>query len=1819
MAVVCLGVGLLFPSAGRAQTAVGNLAVGTAPVALAANPVTNKIYVANLNSNNVTVIDGATNIMTTVAAGTNPNAVAVNQVTNKIYVTNETSNDVTVIDGATNATTTVPAGTWPRFVAVDPVTNKIYVANFTSGNVTVIDGSTNATTTVAAGTKPFAVALNPVTNKIYVANYGSGNVTVIDGATNATTTVVAGTAPGGAAVNPVTNKIYVANRNSNNVTVIDGVTNTTSTVATGTNPSRVAVNPVTNKIYVTNAGTSNMTVIDGATNATTTVAAANMTSPLVLVVNPLTNQVYVANISSANVTVIDGATNAATTVAVGVSPQDMTFNPVTNRVYVGNGSSNNVTVIDGATNSTTTVVAGNTPAFAAVNPATNKIYVANQNSNNVTVIDGATNTTTTVSAGTAPNAVAVNPATDKIYVANNGSNNVTVIDGATNTTTTVSAGTAPNAVAVNPITNKIYVANQNSNNVTVIDGPTNTTTTVGAGTRPLDVAVNPVTNKIYVANITSNNVTVIDGATNATTTVAAGTGPFQVAVNSVTNKIYVGNYNSSNVTVIDGPTNTTTTVAAGGLPYAVAVNPVTNKIYVANYGSANVTVIDGATNTTTMVAAGNSPQAAAVNPVTNKIYVVNTGSNNVTVIDGATNTTTTVSAGTIPRAVAVNPVTNAVYVSNQNSNNVTVITEQQVHSIPLSATVTPLGGDQTVVTAAPPIFTFTTSSTFSPQATTPDAVFYQVDTWQGPWLMASGSSNTFTGQIPAEFLGTHILYAYATDGQEGTSINAVDGLGPVIGNIIAYVFTVVPASTTTSVTADVNPSAPGNNVNFTAYVAEAAPGASIPGGSVTFMNGAATLGTVALDGTGHASFATSSLAIGSHSITVVYNGDVNDFGSTSPALTQTVQATPPTISLSFGGASIALNGTTTLTFTISNPNVSTTLNGVGFVDNLPPGLVVGPGPSAGSCGSGTLSAALGASSISFSGVTLAPGASCWQYVEVQGTTAGVKNTNAAATSNEGGTGSPGSASLTVNQATPTITWSNPVAIVYGTALSATQLNATASVPGTFAYTPAASTVLGAGPQTLSVTFTPTDSADYTSVTQTASLTVSQAAPAITWSNPAAITYGAPLSATQLNATSSAPGAFVYTPAAGTVLGAGSQTLTVSFTPTDSTDYTSATQTVSLTVNQATPTMTWANPAAITYGAPLSATQLNATSSVPGAFVYTPAAGTVLSAGTQTLNVSFTPTDSTDYTTAIQTVSLTVNKATPTITWANPAVISYGTALSTTQLNAAASVPGTLAYTPSAGAVLGAGPQTLSVSFTPTDSTDYTSATQTVSLTVIKATPSIAWSNPAAINYGTSLSATQLNANASVPGAFIYTPAAGTVLGVGPQTLSVSFTPSDSADYTSATQTVSLTVNKAAPTIIWANPTAITYGTALSTTQLNATFSVPGTFVYTPPAGAVLGAGPQTLSVSFTPADSTDYTPATQTVSLTVNQATPAITWSNPAAITYGTPLSATQLNAIASVPGTFVYTPSAGAVLSAGPQTLGVSFTPADSADYSVATQNASLTVNQAATGVTVSSSPGSINQGMFVTFTASVTASGLTPVGTVSFVDGTTTLGTGTLNGGTATFTTSALAVGSHSITAVFAGSANFAGSTSTAVAETVLPPDFSLSMGQNSSAIKAGQTATFTVNIAPLGSFNGPVTFSASGLPPEATFSATPSPLQINGASATATLTVTTTAPQAATAMPSPGKPGSLMAMLVSAPFMAIVLAAVGRRARRGRKLRGVLVPVCLAFALLLVLSGCGGRSSTSSGNGNPGTPAGSYTVTVTAGSGTTQHSTTLTVVVQ
>jgi hypothetical protein len=162
----------------------------------------------------------------------------------------------------------------------------------------------------------------------------------------------------------------------------------------------------------------------------------------------------------------------------------------------------------------------------------------------------------------------------------------------------------------------------------------------------------------------------------------------------------------------------------------------------------------------------------------------------------------------------------------------------------------------------------------------------------------------------------------------------------------------------------------------------------------------------------------------------------------------------------------------------------------------------------------------------------------------------------------------------------------------------------------------------------------------------------------------------------------------------------------------------------------------------------------------------------------------------------------------TITFASLAGKTFGAAPFAVAATSSSSLPVTISVmsgpaTISSGTVTLTGAGTVVLRATQAGNATYAAATPVdQSFTVAKATPVITWPIPASVTAGTTLGAMQLNATASVPGSFTYTPAAGTVLTAGSQTLTATFTPNDSADYNGATASVTLSVLSAgsAPTI-----------------------------------------------------------------------------------------------------------------------------------------------------------------------------------------------------------------------------------------------------------------------------------------------------------------------------------------------------------------------------------------------------------------------------------
>ncbi len=222
----------------------------------------------------------------------------------------------------------------------------------------------------------------------------------------------------------------------------------------------------------------------------------------------------------------------------------------------------------------------------------------------------------------------------------------------------------------------------------------------------------------------------------------------------------------------------------------------------------------------------------------------------------------------------------------------------------------------------------------------------------------------------------------------------------------------------------------------------------------------------------------------------------------------------------------------------------------------------------------------------------------------------------------------------------------------------------------------------------------------------------------------------------------------------------------------------------------------------------------------------------------------------------------------------------------------------------------------------------------------------------------------------------------------------------------------------------------------------------------------LAVGTNTLSAVYA-ADANFLGSTSSNVSYTVTKNTPLITWPTPASIPYGTPLSATQLNATANPAGTFVYTPAAGALLNAGTQPLSLTFNPSAPANYNSNTAGNSIVVTQASGLVLLSAATNPVTYGASELLTASVSTNG---TGSVTFKDGAATLATTSLASGAATFSTSALTTGAHSITVTWPGDTNYSPATSSVLTVTVQKSPIGITPASSLNPATFGDALTFT-----------------------------------------------------------------------------------------------------------------------------------------------------------
>src|SRR5262249_12398616 len=206
--------------------------------------------------------------------------------------------------------------------------------------------------------------------------------------------------------------------------------------------------------------------------------------------------------------------------------------------------------------------------------------------------------------------------------------------------------------------------------------------------------------------------------------------------------------------------------------------------------------------------------------------------------------------------------------------------------------------------------------------------------------------------------------------------------------------------------------------NLPAGVTVAATSVAQCGGTLTSTTTTITLAGASIAAGGSCTFSITVTGVTAGTKTNSTSPVTSSNGGTGNSATATLvvgTVTAPTIAKAFGATSIPAGGTTSLSFTVTNPN-GLALTGVAFNDPFPAGLVVAtPNGLSGSCGGGSITATAGSGSVSLAGATLAAQTSCPFSVNVTGTTTGrLTNITGPVTSTNGGTGNTASASVTVS-------------------------------------------------------------------------------------------------------------------------------------------------------------------------------------------------------------------------------------------------------------------------------------------------------------------------------------------------------------------------------------------------------------------------------------------------------------------------------------------------------------------------------------------------------------------------------------------------------------------------------------------------------------------------------------------------------------------------------------------------------------------------------------------------------------------------------------
>ena len=856
-------------------------------------PINATVSGANIGNYSVTVNPGTLTITPAGTGGTAGLVVTVNSVSRPYgtanpnftsTVTGLLNGDSVTVTYSTVATIASPVGTYAINATVSGPAAANYTITVIPGTLTITTATAQLVVTVFNASRPYATP-NPTFTST-VSGALNGDTFTISYSTPATITSPVGAYP----INATVSGPAAANYN---VIVDPG----TLSITTAINPLVITVNNASRPY-----GTANPTFsgsVSGLLNGDTVIVALSTPATPASPVGTYPINAIVSGPAAANytVTVITGTL----TITPATNPLVVSVNSVS-RPY-GAANPNFTSTVTGLLNGDTVTVVYSTPATIAspigtypINATVSGPAAANYN---LIVNPG----TLTITPATAPLVVTVN-STSRPYGAAN-PNFTSSIGGALNgdtfTITYSTPATIASPIGTYPINATVSGPAAANYNITVVPGTLSITTAAA----PLVITVNSASRPYGTANpaFTSSIGGALNGDTftvtySTTATITSPVGSY--SINATVSGANIGNYN---VTVVPG----TLIVTTATVPLVVAVNNASRPINTVNpnFTSSVTGLINGDTVTVIYSTPATITSPAGTYPINATVAGPAAANYNLIVIPGVLTITPTVTPliVTVNNASrpygAANPTFTGSIAGALNGDTFTVTYStpativSPIGAYPINATVTGVNIANYSVTVVPGTLTITTAA--APLVVTVNNA-----------IRSFGTANpTFTGSIAGALNGDTFTITYSTPATITSPIGTYPITATVTGaaivnynlTVVPGVLTIAPPATATVVTTSASPVPQGTSVTFTATVTSL--GQPVPAATVNFYNGSTLLGTGTLNSSGVATYSTSTLPVGTFTITATYQATANYATSSGTVLqvvtpgTFTVTAIPP--------------------------------------------------------------------------------------------------------------------------------------------------------------------------------------------------------------------------------------------------------------------------------------------------------------------------------------------------------------------------------------------------------------------------------------------------------------------------------------------------------------------------------------------------------------------------------------------------------------------------------------------------------------------------------------------------------------------------------------------------------------------------------------------------------------------------------------------------------------------------------------------------------------------------------------------------------------